>query len=260
MAARDENGGAICAVCYRRPKHKCDGCGRFEGATAWDENDKPLCQTCYTKLGYRPRHTCIECNEEAPAALWNDAGNPVCGECYKSCSYAPLHECVNCNEVQPSDGQTEKGEPLCRSCYSSLRTKPKKLCGGCNKEKSTVRQTEEGLRCGTCYHGFACDAANCEYTPTAARIVEHARNHSTWAWKSRPEETIYKALVALGFERAWPGLNPPTGPAKNTFWYNARVFTKLGWRWWRSFRGRFLYLDLVIIVFTGLRFMDRSIF
>jgi hypothetical protein len=107
-AARDRDGGALCAYCLIRDpvnQETCTSCGRLR-PVAVRTSEGPLCATC------RPWKilTCSICGRHTECLISQTTGTPWCRGCAQRWA-----RCAGCGRVDLVRGGT-MAEPLCATC------------------------------------------------------------------------------------------------------------------------------------------------
>ncbi len=122
ITTRDEQGLPLCASCRKsRRKEACGRCGRpSQRVAARCDDGSALCPNCYNA----PIRTCSRCGQDAPNYCNTPAG-PTCKSCYER----PQRRCGACGQIRRIDQRANDGEPdLCCRC-STRKQRPCTVCG-----------------------------------------------------------------------------------------------------------------------------------
>jgi len=122
ITTRDEEGLPLCASCRKsRRKEACGRCGRpSQRVAARGDDGSALCPNCYNA----PIRTCSRCGQDAPNYCNTPAG-PTCKSCYER----PQRRCGACGQIRRIDQRANDGEPdLCCRC-STRKQRPCTVCG-----------------------------------------------------------------------------------------------------------------------------------
>lgn len=141
VAARDNQGRALCAACAPRPRRPCAACGRVRViARRAGGDDGDLCEVCYRG----PVATCGVCGRDRPCN-WVTQGHPTC----RSCTPRRSAPCVHCGEVRPPSVRWPEG-PVCEPCYRAALDR-RGTCEDCGTERRLVAPPGPGAtRCAEC--------------------------------------------------------------------------------------------------------------
>lgn len=138
-------GRRCCATCYRRARHEqCSRCGVVRHVAARAEDGGAVCGPCVTSDPAN-QDTCPGCGRTAYLMRPSGGGQMVC----KTCLPVPVTRCGVCGRQRPCHGTTT-GSPRCVSCSRAARGT--EVCCRCGKDRPVHRRDPGTGRavCATC--------------------------------------------------------------------------------------------------------------
>ncbi|MEV6527403.1 hypothetical protein AB0M43_36315 [Longispora sp. NPDC051575] len=139
VTARNADGGAVCAGCWREEafnKAECSGCGVFSAIVS-HRDGAMLCRRCERP----PVAICSTCGELKPCHSASTPA-PQCGNCSRQ---ARVAQCGRCGNLRPIGGRDSEGQPLCGWC--AARREP---CCRCGRTRPVNGRIGDGALCWTC--------------------------------------------------------------------------------------------------------------
>lgn len=128
VAARDNNGEALCARCAPRPHRRCGVCGQDRPIARRARDGSPdVCVNCF-KL---PTATCSRCHQQRPCSFASTP-QPVCA----GCATRRTATCAHCGLDRPPTALWPEG-PVCVGCYDATLAR-RGVCTDCHTARRLV--------------------------------------------------------------------------------------------------------------------------